>query len=374
MTSTRHLIATAMLLASATAACANHPDREVTHEEASATASSLGLAPESFALSDRASPSATDETAAAGTDDQTATAGMSEDEQPEDQQLNDPFDAYHPGPPENTVESSEDCLRPTYSFFEFTSDEISADYPVIQLAIEGRLQEAYERDSTLDLEEALPFELLTPLVWSINMHCYGLFDWLVDKGVLEGNWNERLLYPGAGFLLSRALWYQNNHALSVLLDHGHDPHGLDPNASDTETEGENWPKLWEARNVEAAQLLLDAGADPDLDYWRTKAIDVQAERGNAEIVELLFQLSENPSTAIFHAIDASRHYYDPSSSTPDVEAQLEVLKTLKRLGADIDHPKPDTVGYRQLRSASEYARSGDIDPAVIEFIEKWAAE
>jgi len=378
----RHLVAAALLLAVAAAACASQADREVTQEEASATASSLGLVPESFALSDRVSPSPTDE---ASTDATGTASDLSEDEQPGDEERIDPLDIDRPpgyapfySHPEQVVESSEDCVRPRKQL-SLPPGEFADRYPVIQLAIEGRLQEAHAQDPTLDLEESVSDDILSPLVWALEMHCHELFDWLVDRDILEGDWMERFRYPGKAFWLVSALEYDNVHAVKVLLERGHDANALDGHG-DTTRDGAGWPMLYFARSAEAVQLLLDAGADPNRDRFR--AIDWFARNGDADIVELLYSLTDNPSTAIFQAIrrSAFSEWYTPEEHTYYVEKSLEVLRTLRSLGADINFPRPVQEGsdlMPEVTSAVDFARewgSRGFDPAVIAFLEDWAAE
>lgn len=247
------------------------------------------------------------------------------------------------------VVASDDCRRSEHILYYFNRSHIIRNYPAVAAAIDGRLQDAYTEDPTLDLDEFIPEEHLNPLIWAIRMHCHELFDWLVDHGVLEGEWHRsQLVDPYPGGVLIEALNVDNNHALPVLLEAGHNPNW----------DGGGFAMLDYARSAEAAELLLAAGADPNRELI-DRPIDGAAAGGRAEVVKILYPLTDNPSTAIYHATS---------------ESQIEVLKLLRDLGADIGYPLPqDHGGITPGTTAVDLARKRS-DPAVIAFVEDWASD
>lgn len=264
------------------------------------------------------------------------------------------------------VEASDDCVRPRHTLRRFTREYVANHFPVVDLAIRGLLPTAYAQDPTLDLEETIPEEALNPLLWSITMHCHDLLDWLVTMGMLEGEWNARLSYPGTGVLMIEALRVDNTHAVTVLLAHGHDP-----NASDHH----EYPALHYANSAEAVEALITGGADPNPEN-DVRPIVVAARTGRPQVVEALYPLTDNPSTAIYDVIkeaDARGSWRQP------IEPLIEVLKTLKRLGADIHVQRPEEVYGAPADAANpiDFAREyggGRLDPRIMMFLEDWAGE
>jgi len=263
------------------------------------------------------------------------------------------------------VEASDDCVRPRHLLRKFTRRYVADNYPVMDAAMNGRLQAEYARDPSLDLGQTIPEEYLNPLMWSITMHCHELLDWLVDHDILDGDWNARLLHPGSTALMAEALRVDNSYALTVLLANGHDPNTIDDHSS---------PMLDYALSAEAVEVLIAGGAEPNPEGGMTP-LDVAARSGRAEVVEALYSLTDYPSTAIYQVIKEARartYWRQP------IESLIGVLQTLKRLGADIDYPRFEEVPGvpKSANSPIDFARqiSGELDPAVIAFLEDWAAE
>jgi len=276
---------------------------------------------------------------------------------------------------------SDDCTDPPLPPSRLSRHLIEEKYPVLDLAIRGLLPEAYAEDPTLDLYEHVSYSSgrrLSPVRWAIRRHCHELFDWLVGQGVLEGERAIEGWDPTPWHHTKQAAWADNLHALEVLLDR-------EPDLDINEFGGVYSPLiplLHEVRSVEAARLLLAAGADPNLRAPNDRAIDYQATLGNAEVVELLYPLTDSPSAAIYLVIDSAHSRKGFGAYGGQVEPLLELLEVLvvlKRLGGDINVPPPENVYLWDTNASTpaEYARQyedGALFPEVIAFVEDWAAE
>lgn len=275
-------------------------------------------------------------------------------------------------PPDMIIEASDECLRRQYALSEITASQLLENYPVMAMVVNGTIQAAYGADTTLNLIEYIPEENLSPVLWAVRMRCHDLLDWLQDRNALGNPQDPSGSDRASSRAVRDALYLDNTYALALLLESGYDA---------TAPAYDGFPLLHHALSSEAVEILTAAGADPNGQVWIARPIDVAARTGRPEVVRALYPLTENPSTAIYFALmeATARSNWQGEIGQEDIGPTLDVLKTLRKRGADINYPRPAELGGAppEVTSAVDFARyqiDQGMDPTFLAFIEDWASE
>ena len=180
----------------------------------------------------------------------------------------------------------------------------------------------------------------TALTWCGNAEIMTL---LLDAGAsARHELGERMEF----FSLQSAAEDGDMERLRLLLDRGDAECQLN-----RFTAGLAWTPLHHAAtggHLEAAQLLIDAGADPNLidDTSGYTAISLAAHRGDVEMVKLLLANGADPLEAgtLDSALDAARRHTDKPELLECIEKALPTSCT--RISRHVNAPRADV--YRAL--------------------------